>query len=97
MFNLELGCAWGSVLGPVIFNLYMKGLPDVIDSDLTVSYADDTYVVITEVNWSNCKNRLQNCIAKHMDFLKQRGVICNKEKTELITFLENPLFQITLD
>jgi len=29
-----------------------------------------------------------------MDFPKQRGMICNKEKTELITFLETPPFNI---
>jgi len=56
-FGLDLGCAQGSVLGPVIFNLYMKGLPEAVNSDLTVSYADDTYVVVTGDDWANCRTK----------------------------------------
>jgi len=32
-----------------------------------------------------------------MNFLNQRGMICNKDKTELITFIENPPLNIVLE
>jgi len=83
--------------GPVIFNLYMNRLPDAIQSQLTVSYADDTYVVVAAEGWDECKVKVQTCMTKHMEFLSQRGMICNKEKTELMTFMESPELNITME
>jgi len=84
--KLELGCVQGSVLGPILFNMYLNDLPSAVNADLTVTYADDTYVLITGKEWKECENKITRSIANHVEYLKNRGMICNIEKTELIIF-----------
>jgi len=92
--NLNLGCAQGSVLGPIIFNMYMKDLPEHVNADLTITYADDTYIVVAADTWRECNEKAQRCFENHQNYLKSMGMVCNQEKTELLTFLESPDFQI---
>jgi len=46
ILDMPIGCAQGSILGPKLFTLYLSELRKHIDGDL-VSYADDSYVVIS--------------------------------------------------
>jgi len=69
--------------------MYMSKLPNAIDADLIVSYADDTYVVITSNEWQTCTERANLTVEKHLDFLKVKGMVCNNSKTELMTLPEN--------
>jgi len=43
IFDIGLGCVQGSVLGPFLFNLFMRPLGEIND---VTSYADDTYGII---------------------------------------------------
>jgi len=53
--NLSVGCVQGSILSPQLFTLYLSKLADKLPQDVhVVSYADDTYVSIS--NMINLKN-----------------------------------------
>jgi len=45
--ELLLGCVQGSVLGPELFNMYMKDVVNHVNGQFLTSYADDAYVLIT--------------------------------------------------
>jgi hypothetical protein len=46
-FSVPLGCVQGSVLGPKLFNVYTREIPNHLSSSSVItSYADDSYVVI---------------------------------------------------
>jgi len=88
--DIRAGCIQGSVLGPVLFNIYMSELNEVIYPETIISYADDSYVVVEGSSKEEIINRLQASIKRHFEWLKRMGMICNMNKTELITFgIEN--------
>jgi len=84
------GCPQGSTLGPRVFNIYCSDLNDELQNEYThvTTYADDTYVVV----WSRSNTReelMENAkltIKKHVEWLQRNGMVCNIEKTELISF-----------
>jgi len=94
---LELGCVQGSVLGPILFNMYLNDLPHIVNADLTVTYADDTYVILTGATWQECEQKLERTIANHLSYLKSRGMVCNVGKTEMMVFSGPHNFEVTLD
>jgi len=44
LYQTERGCPQGSVLGPVLFSLYVGKVMESLKCDFFVSYADDSYV-----------------------------------------------------
>jgi len=92
--KLQLGCVQGSALVPIIFKMYMKDLPEHVNADLSITNADDSYIVVAADTWKECNEKAQRCFENYQSFLKSMGMVCNKEKTEIITFQENPDFQI---
>lgn len=70
---LNLGWAQGSVLGPILFNMYMSKLPEKINAGLVTTYADDTYVLVESEDWQICKTKASTILEKHLSFLQSKG------------------------
>jgi len=43
--DIRTGCIQGSILGPILFNIYMSDLINVVHPCKLISYADDSYIV----------------------------------------------------
>lgn len=86
--NLDRGCVQGSVLGPRLFSLYVGELekhitlPD--NSIKVISYADDSYVLVSAETWDELPAKAEAVLKKHIEFLRDLGMIVNEAKTELI-------------
>jgi len=88
--HIDRGCPQGSVLGPVLFNLYTGLIRDKIPKDVMLtSYADDSYVVISDSNHDNLIRRAETCISTHIASLEEIGMKVNEAKTEIIIFGKN--------
>lgn len=66
MLNISSGVPQGSVLGPLLFVIYFRDLPDAVEASSSL-FADDTLVYDTEcsVTHSSCCGLLQD--AHHLD------------------------------
>jgi len=80
---LTLGCVQGSVLGPKIFNIYMRSVAEHLRGHKVLAYADDTYVQVTG---DNLLSETKLCIESHLDYLSKQGMVTNLAKTEAVIF-----------
>jgi len=87
VFLLDRGCPQGSVLGPVLFSLYVGSVPTYLPSSIKyMSYADDTYVVCRGDTLDSVKNQLKTSLEAHVEVLRSLGMIVNAGKTEIVFF-----------
>ena len=69
--SVTSGIPQGSVLGPLLFVIYINDLPDVVDKDSFVFlFADDTKV-FRQINSDNDKTVLQSDIDKLLEWSKK--------------------------
>jgi len=81
----------GSILGPRLFTLYMRSLPEIFDGSHLISFADDSYVSIPGKDLNIIKTKLEETMTKHDEFLNKIGMVTNVSKTELILFSRKPV------
>jgi hypothetical protein len=66
--EIRHGVPLGSILGPLLFLLYINCLPEIVnDSAEVVQYADDTSIIITSLNttdFTNSANKILQYINK---------------------------------
>jgi len=85
--TLDRGCPQGSVLGPVLFNLYTGVIREKIPQTAHLtSYADDSYVVLKDSTEESLISQTEECIEKHIQSLEEIGMKVNHTKTEIICF-----------
>lgn len=84
--EIKAGCIQGSILGPLLFNIYTSNLCEIIKPCSVVSFADDSYVVASADNIEILKARMSLAFGDHIEWLEQIGMKCNRSKTELIVF-----------
>jgi len=84
---LEFGVPQGSILGPVLFSLYVTPLEDIISSHgcSSMIYADDTQIYIT-CNRDSSLATLENCVSDLRSWMSSNFLALNDAKTEVIYF-----------
>ena len=87
---LRYGFPQGSILGPLLFTLYIASLKDVIARHNInyLFYADDTqsFIAIDPANQAPPLTALQTCIEDVMQWNTQNMLRSNAEKTEVVLF-----------
>jgi hypothetical protein len=94
---VSFGVPQGSVLGPVLFNIYLTGLRDLLASyDIHhVSYADDLQLMLTTTisGLSAAIEKMENCINGVKDWFASSFLSLNDFKTEFMILGSPPMLR----
>ena len=102
---IKYGVPQGSVLGPLLFAMYMAPIEDIVRFHglSCMVYADDSqfYVMLNPSDPSPALEKLKTCINSVMSWNKANKLQCNPDKTEIIhftsRFLKNqPIAQVNI-
>ena len=82
----EFGVPQGSVLGPLLFLIYINDLHKAIKYSTTRHFADDTNLLIKGKNLKKMKKHLNYDLDQLCEWLKANKICLNCDKTEMIIF-----------
>lgn len=85
VYPIKSGVPQGSVLGPVLYQLFTSDLPT-SDSVTMATFADDTAVLSVHVNPNTASRVLQGHLDKIQTWLKAWRIKANEKKSTHITF-----------
>ena len=82
-FEINHGTIQGSILGPVLYAIYVSPLFDITDLS---NFADDNYALTWNANKDLAITSMEAKLAKIIDWLKDSGLKVNESKTEICLF-----------
>ncbi|KAL0828886.1 hypothetical protein ABMA28_003792 [Loxostege sticticalis] len=93
----KYGVPQGSILGPVLFLLYINDLPK-ITKHKTILFADDTTFIIKTKNKEHLENEINSTIKDAMNWFNQNNLKVNVDKTKIMQFrtYQTPKLQINI-
>ena len=101
--DITVGVPQGSILGPLLFLLYINDLPSALEKLRPIMFADDTNLVMTGKNLDRLRLDVQSDLNELADYFRANKLKLNIDKTKLICFrkkgteIEKKHFEICLD
>ena len=85
--NLNCGVPQGSILGPLIFLIYVNDMPQTVDCDLLL-YADDTCLGFTDKSLKTIESNLNKNVNSLCDWFVENklSIHFGEDKTKSIVF-----------
>lgn len=93
-FETNEGTVQGSVLGPILFSLYISQL---LTKFGLICYADDSYLIILGPSPEAIKAKLEIEGQQVINWLKSNGLKVNIKKTECVIFQKTGLSKVDLN
>ena len=87
--EIKRGVPQGTVLGPLLFNLYVNDIQERLNEGCTlVQYADDCMVFSSSIISEDALNQLQKSLNNLTEFFAENQLNLNASKSEFITFCQ---------
>ena len=84
--NVSQGVPQGSILGPLLFLLYINDLPNNIPDAELILYADDTSAIIKDKCMTTFQEKTNKTMQQLKTWFKYNGLILNETKTHFVLF-----------
>ena len=83
---LQYGVPQGSILGPLLFVVYINDLPFICSFAKFILYADDANIIISENNIAELQNKIELLLEKLQSWVNVNGLKLNIQKTKYMIF-----------
>lgn len=93
---LKAGVPQGSILSPLLFNIFINDFASVISKCKVFQYADDTLLLAKHVCYQSAIEMLQNDVHNAVAWFAKNRLGVNVSKTKLVCF-RNPLKTTVID
>lgn len=84
--NVDMGVPQGSILGPLLFLIYINDIFDEVPEGTVFSFADDTSVMVSEQTWDETVSKMNSILANVCRWLNKNKLSLNLDKCVFITF-----------
>ena len=89
-YSLQNGIPQGSCISPMLFNIMINDLFDIIPSNINFSlFADDCSIWCTDIDSQHSIPRLQQALDSIEDWSRRNGCIFSPTKSAVVTFTKN--------
>jgi hypothetical protein len=76
----------GSILGPLLFLLYINDLPSALSPDKLLLHADNTSILVSGINTDEIQERSKLMLNFLSQWFKSNGLSLNLRKTKVLKF-----------
>lgn len=84
--NIKCGVPQGSVLGPLLFLIFINDLPNIVNQKNLTLFADDTSFICADLSKNEAVLQSQNIINRFVEWFSRNKLFLNISKTEFILF-----------
>lgn len=90
------GVPQGSVLGPLLFLIYINDLPNITKHSM-ILFADDSTIVFTKINENDYNLDINNTLDNVVGWLTANNLKLNVSKTKLMDFYNNDITNLNIN
>lgn len=84
--TVEYGVPQGTVLGPILFTVYINDLFYLPSKGKIIAFADDTAIFYTDTTWDNLKKKVEKDLELIKSWFDCKLLTVNVSKTKYMTF-----------
>ena len=87
--EVKCGVPQGTVLGPILFIIYINSLLGLSSRGRIISFADDTVIFYSDDSWHNLREKIESDFMNIKTFFDSKLLTLNYDKTKYIAFSIN--------
>ena len=82
--TVSVGVPQGTVLGPILFILYVNDLPNAVNNVSTIMYADDTIFICCGTSAEEVNYKMNACLRSASKWFKDNKLVLNTSKSNVM-------------